>query len=227
MFKPNLYLDRTQTEHWELFDKVEYVWEPLSEIGKYLQWHIKVKLPAKTFEGVHIGEKVHIGTGTRIEPGAVIKGPAWIGPDCEIRTGAYVRENVIIGAGSVIGNSCEFKNSVLFNACQVPHFSYVGDSILGARVHLGAGVICSNVKLNSTPVVILHEGKKYETGLRKFGAILGDGAEVGCNAVLNPGSIIGRRGMIYPGVQWRGVLEADTMVKAKRSYDVVPRSQSH
>jgi UDP-N-acetylglucosamine diphosphorylase / glucose-1-phosphate thymidylyltransferase / UDP-N-acetylgalactosamine diphosphorylase / glucosamine-1-phosphate N-acetyltransferase / galactosamine-1-phosphate N-acetyltransferase len=223
MFLPSGYLDKTQTEHWSLFEGVDYVWEPLAHIGAYLKKHLKPGIVAKDVKAAHIGENVYVGSGTCIEPGVVIKGPAWIGDNCEIRSGAYIRENVIVGAGSVLGNSCEFKNSILFNRCQVPHFSYVGDSILGAKVHLAAGVICSNVKLHSTVVEIEYEGKKYATGLRKFGAILGDEAEVGCNAVLNPGSVIGRHSLIYPGTQWRGVLPANSVVKATVSYQIVPR----
>ena len=128
-----------------------------------------------------------IGEGTVIEPGAYIKGPAWIGAGCEIRHGAYIRENVIVGAGSVIGNSSEIKNSILFAKCQVPHFNYVGDSVLGTRVHLAAGVIVSNLKLDGTTIEVRAGGELVSTGLRKFGALIGDGAEVGCQAVLNPG----------------------------------------
>ena len=160
-----------------------------------------------------IGEKVFIGEGTVIEPGAYIKGPAWIGANCQIRHGAYLRENVIVGAGSVIGNSSEIKNSILFQGCQVPHFNYVGDSILGAKVHLAAGVIVSNLKLNGDFITLRVGDNVLTTGLRKFGALIGDGAEVGCNAVLNPGTVIGRRSLIYPGVAWRGVLAANSIAK--------------
>ncbi len=123
---------------------------------------------------------------------------------CEIRNGCYIRENVIIGNGVVAGNSCEFKNCLVFDEAQVPHYNYVGDSILGYKAHLGAGVILSNVKLDKREVSIIGpEGKPVSTGLRKFGAIVGDEAEVGCNSVLSPGSIIGRRSILYPGIQWR------------------------
>src|SRR5476649_378219 len=124
-----------------------------------------------------IGDQVFIGRDTVIEPGAYIKGPAWIGPNCQIRHGAYIRENVIVGAGSVIGNSSEIKNSLLFNGCQVPHFNYVGDSILGAKAHLGAGVIVSNLKLNGDVIALRVGDETVTTGLRKFGALIGDGAE--------------------------------------------------
>ena len=135
-----------------------------------------------------------------------LKGPAWIGENCHIRAGCYVRENVIVGNGVVMGNSCEFKNCIVFDDVQVPHFSYVGDSILGYKAHLGAGVILSNVKLDHAEISVLATDGLIATGLRKFGAIIGDRSEIGCNAVLNPGSVVGRDCIIYPGTNFRGVL---------------------
>ena len=165
-----------------------------------------------------------MGEGTIIEHGAMIKGPAWIGANCHVRNGCYVRENVIVGDGAVLGNSCEFKNCLLFDGAQVPHFNYVGDSILGYKSHLGAGVILSNVKLDHGEITVEGaDGERVNSGLRKFGAILGDHAEVGCNAVLNPGSIIGRRSVVYPGAQWRGVLPANSIAKFRQSFSVLAR----
>jgi NDP-sugar pyrophosphorylase family protein len=166
---------------------------------------------------------VFIGEGTVIEDGVMIKGPALIGRNCEIRHNAYLRENVIIGDGCVVGNSCEFKTSVLFNGAQVPHFSYVGDSILGHRAHLGAGVKVSNVKLVPGNVMVEMEGLPFDTGLRKFGVLLGDHAEVGCNSVLNPGSIIGRGSVIYPNTNWRGILPGNMIVKNRAPQEIVVR----
>ncbi len=155
----------------------------------------------------------------------MIKGPAWIGEDCHIRNGCYMRENVIIGNGVVAGNSCEFKNCLIFDEAHVPHFNYVGDSILGHKAHLGAGVILSNVKLDHTPIsVVESDGKPIvATGLRKFGAIIGDHAELGCNTVLSPGSIIGRRSIVYPGMQWRGVLGENQIAKVRQQIEIVTR----
>ncbi len=171
-----------------------------------------------------IGEQVFIGEGTVIENGAMIKGPAWIGANCEIRNGCYIRENVIVGDGAVLGNSCEFKNCVIFDSAQVPHFNYVGDSILGYKAHLGAGVILSNVKLDQSEVLVeTPEGERLSTGLRKFGAILGDAAEVGCNAVLNPGSVLGRRALVYPLTAWRGVLPEASIGKERQSIQTLRR----
>lgn len=223
MFTPASFFDSAETSHWQLFDGTQYVWEALPRIAPYLKSHLKPGVHAHLVGQPFIGEQVYVGPGTRIDPGVVIIGPAWIGSGCHLRPGAYIRENVIIGNDCIIGNSCEFKNSLLFNKAQVPHFSYVGDSILGVGSHLGAGVICSNLKLNGDEVVILHEGQRYPTGLRKFGAILGDRAEVGCNSVLNPGSILGRESLVYPGVQWRGILPANHVAKNTSLPQIVKR----
>jgi UDP-N-acetylglucosamine diphosphorylase / glucose-1-phosphate thymidylyltransferase / UDP-N-acetylgalactosamine diphosphorylase / glucosamine-1-phosphate N-acetyltransferase / galactosamine-1-phosphate N-acetyltransferase len=223
MFRSADYLDLARTEHLALFDKVEFVWEALPQIGAYLQFRLRPAVEGKIIGKPPIGERVYIGEGTVVEPGAHIKGPAWIGRNCEIRSGAYIRENVVIGDDCVIGNSSEFKNCILFNGCQVPHFNYVGDSILGAGVHLAAGVILSNQKLHGDAIVIKYLDKSYPTGLQKFGAVIGDHAEIGCNSVLNPGSIIGRRSLIYPGIQWRGVLPEDSIVKTVTTQQIVAR----
>lgn len=225
MFTPTDLFDPAGTEHWSLFAEAQYAWEVLPKIAPYLKTHLKPGIHAHIVGQPFIGERVYVGPGTRIDPGVVIIGPAWIGSGCHLRPGAYIRENVIIGNECIVGNSCEFKNSLLFNKSQVPHFSYVGDSILGVGSHLGAGVICSNLKLQGTEVIIYHEGKKYPTGLRKFGAILGDHAEVGCNSVLNPGSILGRSSLIYPGVQWRGILPAQSVAKGNGLPQIVKRHQ--
>jgi NDP-sugar pyrophosphorylase family protein len=218
-------LDLQQTEHVALFEKTEFVWEALAQIKPYLQFRLKPEVQAELIGKPFISGQVFIGKGTVVEPGAVIKGPAWIGADCQIRSGAYIRENVIVGNGCILGNSSEFKNSILFNGVQAPHFNYVGDSIIGAKAHLAAGVILSNLKLHDSPVTVRHEGRVLATGLRKFGAVVGDGAEIGCHAVLSPGSIIGRNSLIYPGVQWRGVLPENSIVKLAQSQVVVKRTK--
>ena len=212
-FAPDAYLDLQKTEHAKIFDQLTHAWEVLVTLHAYLAEAIQPANHGTLIGQPFIGEKVFIGEGTIIEPGAYIKGPAWIGENCQIRHGAYIRENVIVGGGSVVGNSTEIKNSILFQGCQVPHFNYVGDSVLGAKVHLAAGVIVSNLKLNGDFITVRSGDQIITTGLRKFGALIGDGAEVGCHAVLNPGSILGRRSMIYPGVSWRGVLAANSIAK--------------
>jgi UDP-N-acetylglucosamine diphosphorylase / glucose-1-phosphate thymidylyltransferase / UDP-N-acetylgalactosamine diphosphorylase / glucosamine-1-phosphate N-acetyltransferase / galactosamine-1-phosphate N-acetyltransferase len=171
----------------------------------------------------YIGEQVFIGDGTVVEDGAMIKGPAIIGRNCEIRHNAYIRDHVIIGDHCTIGNSCELKNSMLFNYATVPHFNYVGDSILGHKAHLGAGVKISNLKVVPGNVMVAVNGKSIDTGLRKFGALLGDQTDIGCNAVLNPGSIIGRGSALYPNTNWRGILGPNMLVKNKAQQEVVGR----
>ena len=221
MFSPADLFDLSQTEHSAIFEGCEHAWEPLAKIKEYVKNGVKPDLKNSCDGRAWIGTEVFIGEGTVVEDGVMIKGPAIIGKNCEIRHGAYIRENVIIGNDCVIGNSCEFKNSLLFNGCQVPHFNYVGDSILGHKAHLGAGVIISNLKVVPGNVVIKHDGKTIDTGLRKFGALLGDHTDVGCNSVLNPGSIIGRNTMMYPCTNWRGVVPADRIVKNKAAIEVV------
>jgi NDP-sugar pyrophosphorylase family protein len=214
VFAPADYLDLNQTDHAALFHHVTQAWEVLPKLAKYLEEHLVPANFGETIGDPFIGDEVYIGRDTVIEPGAYIKGPAWIGPNCQIRHGAYIRENVIVGSGSVVGNSCEIKNSILFNGCQVPHFNYVGDSILGAKAHLAAGVIVSNLKLAGDEITLHVADQLISTGLRKFGALIGDHVDVGCNVVINPGSIIGRHSLIYPGVAWRGILPANSIAKA-------------
>ena len=221
MFKPAELFDFSQTGHATIFDGCGYAWEALRRIKEYVEAHVKPGLRNKCEGVAFIGEKVSIGEGTVVEDGAMIKGPAIIGRNCEIRHNAYIREHVIIGDGCLVGNSSEIKNAILFNEVVAPHFNYVGDSILGCQTHLGAGVILSNFKSFSGNVTVEKDGIPFDTGLRKFGALIGDGAEVGCNAVLNPGSIIGRGAVIYPGVNWRGILPANMIAKNKAQSEVV------
>ncbi len=154
---------------------------------------------------------------------ATLIGPAWIGPGTEIRPGAFVRGNVIVGSGCVLGNACEFKNALLMDRVQVPHFSYVGDSILGNGAHLGAGAILSNLRLDQQPVSVRLPDRTVATGLRKFGAVLGDNAEVGCNAVLQPGTLLGKRALVMPTVAFGGVLPAATIARARVAVATLPR----
>jgi NDP-sugar pyrophosphorylase family protein len=220
MFKPEDLFDLKQTEHAAIFADCKYAWEALKKIEAYIKANLTRGLH-NTCDGVaFIGEDVSIGAGTVVEDGAMIKGPAIIGKNCQIRHNAYIRENVIIGDNCVVGNSTEIKNSLLFNNAAAPHFNYVGDSILGHKAHLGAGVKISNFKLFPGNITVEIDGKPFDTGLRKFGALLGDSAEVGCNAVLNPGSIIGRGGVIYPNVFWRSILPANHIAKNKAEVEV-------
>jgi NDP-sugar pyrophosphorylase family protein len=221
MFKPADLFDLSQTEHASIFDGCEYAWDALKKIAAYLAANLRPGLKNRCDGVAFIGEKVFIGEGTVVEDGAMIKGPAIIGRNCEIRHNAYVRENVIVGDNCVIGNSSEVKNALLFNRAVAPHFNYIGDSILGYKAHLGAGVKISNIKLVQGNVTVEMNGKPFDTGLRKFGALLGDNVDVGCNAVLNPGTIIGRGSAIYPNTNWRGVLAENMIVKNKAEQEVV------
>ena len=223
MFKPADLFDLSQTEHAAIFDGCEFAWEALPKISTYLSANLKPALHNRCEGRAYIGKDVFIGEGTMLEDGVMIKGPAIIGKNCQLRHNAYLREDVIIGDGCVIGNSCEFKNALLFNNAQVPHFSYVGDSILGYKAHLGAGVKISNLKLTPGNISVEWEKKAIDTGLRKFGAMIGDHSEVGCNAVLNPGTVIGRGSLVYPNTNWRGVLAARHIAKNRAEVEVAVR----
>jgi NDP-sugar pyrophosphorylase family protein len=223
MFKPADLFDLSQTEHSVLFEGCEYAWDALKRIKAYLEAHVKPDLRNRCEGTAYIGPRVFIGEGTVVEDGAMIKGPAIIGRNCQIRHNAYLREDVIVGDNCVVGNACEIKNSLLLNRSQVPHFNYVGDSILGHKAHLGAGVILSNYKVVPGNVTVEMDGEPYDTGLRKFGALLGDGCEVGCNSVLNPGTILGRGSVVYPSLSWRGILPPNMIVKNKAEQEVVVR----
>ena len=192
-----------------LLKDVEYPWEILPEIKKYI-----LALIEKGIDGYNlIAPGVLVGENVKIYPTATIEAPVVIGSGSEVRPGAFLRGNVITGEKCVIGNSTELKNCILLDYVQVPHYNYVGDSILGNRAHTGAGTICSNLKTDGKAVII-HGDEDYETGLRKVGAILGDGADVGCGCVLNPGTVIGKNTSVYPRTSVRGVIATDSIVKS-------------
>ncbi len=196
-----------------LFDGAEYPWEMLPKIKDYMR-----ELIAQGLEGFReISEGVFVGKDVKIYPTATIEAPAVIGHGTEVRPGAFLRGGVITGANCVLGNSSELKNCVLLDKVQVPHYNYVGDSVLGNYAHMGAGSICSNLKTDKKPVVI-HGDEDYATGIKKIGAILADGADVGCGCVLNPGTVIGKRTSVYPLNALRGVYPADCIVKTPTAY---------
>jgi NDP-sugar pyrophosphorylase family protein len=223
MFKPPDLFDLAQTEHAALFSGCEFAWEALKKLKDYVEANVRADLRNRCDGVAFIGERVFIGEGTVVEDGAMIKGPAIIGRGCQIRHNAYIREHVIMSDNCVVGNATELKNAFLFNGAVAPHFNYVGDSILGYRAHLGAGVILSNFKSLPGTITVEVDGRPFDTGLRKFGALIGDGAEVGCNAILNPGTIIGRGGVIYPGLNWRGILPENRIAKNRAQIEVVER----
>jgi bifunctional UDP-N-acetylglucosamine pyrophosphorylase / glucosamine-1-phosphate N-acetyltransferase len=223
MFSPSEFLSLEHTAHPKLFENQKYVWDALKQIASYLQFRLKPGVLGDLLGKPYISNHVFVGAGTIVEQGAMLKGPAWIGENCHIRSGCYVRENVIVGDGVVMGNSCEFKNCIVLDEAQVPHFNYVGDSILGFRAHLGAGAILSNVKLDHREIVVAGPEGNITTGLTKFGAIVGDRTEIGCNAVLNPGSILGRDCIVYPNVNFRGVAPDGSMIKMRQELQVIAR----
>ena len=194
----------------ELFEGKEFPWEVLPLIGEFT---LKLGSTLSDEEYDKSGDNIWIAKSAKVAPTASITGPAIIGKDTQVRPGAFIRGNVIVGEGAVVGNSTELKNVVLFNKVQVPHYNYVGDSILGFKAHMGAGSITSNVKADKMLVVVKGEDYEIETGIKKFGAMLGDDAEIGCNSVLNPGTVIGRNSNVYPLSSVRGVVPADSIYK--------------
>lgn len=206
----------------EIFAGMEYIWDALKRIPECAA-RARPVVEAQEVTGAYIFGAVQIGRGTVVEPGVVIKGPAIIGRECQIRSGAYIRGNAIIGDRAVIGHSSEIKNALIHNEAEVPHFAYVGDSILGWRSHLGAGVKISNLKVNREPVKVEVNGKVYQTGLRKFGAIIGDEVEIGCNAVLNPGTLIAKRSLAYALSSLGGYYPPGSLIKLRQSHEVVKR----
>ena len=195
-----------------LLEKTEYPWEALGGIGDFIL-ALGPGLPEADYD--HPAEDVWIAKDATVYPSAWVKGPCIIGPGTEVRHCAFIRGNALVGEGCVVGNSTELKNVILFDGVQVPHYNYVGDSILGYKAHMGAGSITSNVKSDKTLVVVKDGKEEIETGRRKFGAMLGDRVEVGCNSVLNPGTVIGPDSSIYPLSSVRGVIPARSIYKAK------------
>ncbi len=194
----------------DLFEKYTYPWEVLPNISDFVLKLIET-LDMNIYEKIE--EDVYIAKSAKIYPNTFIKGPTIIGENTEVRPSAFIRGSVIVGNNCVVGNSTELKNVILFNNVQVPHFNYVGDSILGFKAHTGAGAITSNVKQDKTNVFVKTSDEAVDSKLKKFGAILGDNVEVGCNAVLNPGTVVGKNSRIYPLTMVRGFVPADSIVK--------------
>ena len=204
--------DLSHTLARDMLAECEYPWQALSKI-KDTVLAIGATLPADEYDNP--AEGIWIAKSATVAPSATINPPCIIGKDTEVRTGAFVRGSVIVGERCVVGNSCELKNAILFDCVQVPHFNYVGDSILGYRSHTGAGAITSNVKSDKSLVKVLTDDGYVETGLKKFGAMLGDFVEVGCNSVLNPGTVVGRNTNIYPLSSVRGTVPPDSIYKSR------------
>lgn len=234
---PSAFFDLNDLPFADLFADIEFVWQAIARIKPYLQATIGGRghdIQGEIMPGAHLGSgDIVIGPGTVVEPGATIAGPTIIGANCEIRTGAYVRGQSIIGDGCTVGNSSEIKNSVLLPGAHAPHFNYVGDSILGRGVNLGAGTKLSNLAVLSVkdpntgqrPTIRLNiDGVSYDTGLAKLGAILGDGVQTGCNSVLNPGVLIGPRTLVYANVSLpKGYYRGNTIIKLRQTLEIVTR----
>ena len=203
-------LDLNETIAGELFEGKTYPWEILPEIGAFI---IKLGETLDPQEYDCKDGNIWIAKSAKVAPTACINGPAIIDEEAEVRHCAFIRGNAIVGKGAVVGNSTELKNVILFNKVQVPHYNYVGDSILGYKAHMGAGSITSNVKSDKTLVIVRAGEEQCETGLKKFGAMLGDQVEVGCNSVLNPGTVIGKYANVYPTSMVRGFIPAQSIYK--------------
>ena len=239
VLSPSDFFDLTNFRYADIFEDCEYVWEPIGKIHEYVVRELANNggscLGAHIWPGAQIvdPEAISIGEGTIVEAGAFIAGPAVIGRNCEIRQGAYIRGDVLIGDNAVVGHTTEIKNSILLNHAAAPHFAYIGDSILGAHVNLGAGTKLSNLPVVSVkdeqtgerPTIKLRiNGHIMDTGLSKFGAIIGDHAQTGCNAVTNPGCIIGPRTLVYPNISLKkGYYPADKIIKLSQQTEMVAR----
>lgn len=206
--KENYSLDQTIAK--DIFNGVTYPWEVLPKISCFI---LELGATLSEDEYEKRGENVWVAKSAKVAPTAFINGPAIIGKDAEVRHCAFIRGNAIVGEGAVVGNSTELKNVILFNKVQVPHYNYVGDSVLGYKSHMGAGSITSNVKSDKKLVVVKAGEEKIETGMKKFGAMLGDEVEVGCGSVLNPGTVVGNHSNIYPLSSVRGFVPANSIYK--------------
>lgn len=213
-FKPTTLFSLEGYSHRSLFEELSYVWEALPLIKEYLTHFKGTKQPLSAFAGVTFehAETIWVAEGVTIEPGALIRGPCILGEGTTVRHGAYLRGDLIVGKNCVIGHDVELKHSILLDGVHAAHFNYVGDSILGNDVNLGAGFICSNYRLDGNPIKVRAEGKVFKTGLTKFGAIMGDRASVGCNGVSNPGTILGAGVRSYPCMTFGGVFDANKVI---------------
>jgi len=205
-------------------DLAPWEWVPrIAEALAAFDWLRREDSHSAIPDRVKITGKVYIHPTAKLPHCAIIEGPAYIGAGSEIRPNAYIRGNVIVGSGCVLGHASEFKNCLLLDGAQAPHFNYVGDSVMGKGAHLGAGVVLANLRFDHQEVLVQIPSTRHLSGLRKLGALLGDGAEVGCNAVLQPGTVLGRRAVVTPAMSFGGFLEADTIVRVRQDLSRIPR----
>ena len=235
MLSPSSFFDLEAFAHKDLFQGVEKVWEVIPRIAPWLSKNAPRgrEILGRVMEGAWLeGEGIYIGPGVLVEPGAYIKGPVWIGPESRVSQGAYLRGNVITGKACTIGHATEVKNALFLDEAHAPHFAYVGDSVLGKGTNLGAGTKLSNVTVSSRKdpatgrrptLKIRVEDKTYDTGLEKFGAVLGDRTQTGCNTVLNPGTLLGRDVLVYACASVKGYVPSKSIVKLRQTLQVAPR----
>ncbi len=217
-FHPKYFFDLSSFPFPQLFENCTYVWDVLPRIKTFLQTTELGKIEGDVSESAYLinPEQISIGKGSVVDPGAYIHGPCLIGEGCTIRHGAYIRGNFIAGNGCVIGHDTEIKNSIMLNSAKAAHFAYLGDSVLGGEVNLGAGTVCANLRLDKGEVVIQHNGHRIETGLKKFGAIIGDRSQTGCNAVTNPGTLFGQDVICYPCMNVGGFAPSGSRLSPER-----------
>ena len=226
MLKPEDFFDLTDFEHGDLFSGLEYVWDALKRLPDYIAANLQPGIHGTVMAGAFLAdEHIYIGKGSVVEPGAYIAGPTIIGENTVVRQGAYIRGNVLAGNNCVIGHTSELKAAVLLNHSGAPHFNYVGDSILGKKVNLGAGTKLSNLKMIKGNVSVKIGDIVYDSGLRKFGAILGDYAQTGCNSVLNPGTLIGSGSLVYPNATASGYVPPKCIVKLRQTLEIVEQQK--
>lgn len=216
------YFDLSDFTHKDVFANCIYAWEVLARLPAYINTHLEPGIHGTVMEGAWVGDQVYLAAGAVVESGAMVKGPAIIGPDTVIRQGAYLREHCLIGAGCVVGHTTEVKGSILLDGAQAAHFNYVGNSVLGRKTNLGAGVKLSNLKNNHSTINVRIGHELYNTGLHKFGAIIGDYAALGCNCVTSPGTLIGPETQVYPNVVVRGAVPQRCIVKLRQAVEIVP-----
>lgn len=224
---PSNFFNLENFEHRELFDEKDFVWLALANIERYLKKRVLGLKSGQISPQAYLinPEAISIGEGTIVEPGAYIKGPCIIGKNCIIRHGAYIRGSIITGDGCIIGHDTEIKNTILLNNAHAAHFAYLGDSILGNDTNLGAGTKCANLKLDRRQISILFEGKRIVTPFRKFGAIIGDGSQTGCNTVTNPGSLIGKEVLCYPCTNIGGFVPSQSIVKPNTTNGIIQKNK--
>lgn len=236
MLAPTDFFDLSDSAVAAFFAECDFVWDAIGRIAHHTARLTgnQQTIDGAVMPGAHLGDApIVIAAGARVEPGAYVEGPAYIGPDAVVRHGAFVRANVILLDGAILGHASEAKNALLLPGAHAPHFNYIGDSILGHGVNLGAGTKLSNLGVLSVKdphtgrrptIKIRVDGHEYDTGLAKFGAILGDDAQTGCNAVLNPGCVVGPRSLVYANASLRkGVYPADTLIKLRQTFELAPR----